>query len=148
MTQMMSRDNEFSVNGYHNPVLFFKAVVERVKPLCHLSVKALKKDLRGLTLNMFKFAVPDANMHAKTKYQEILNQDLEYDEMVSDLFDIYASARNQKFRDDMARLEDSYNNGNYMTSEEVMAKSEVKYHNLKSTGNGTPLNLVTRKLWH
>jgi hypothetical protein len=34
MTQMMSRDNEFSVNGYHNPVLFFKAVVERVKPSC------------------------------------------------------------------------------------------------------------------
>ena len=73
-------------------------------------------------------------MYAKTKYQEILNQGQSYDEMVSDLFDMYGTARNQRFRDNMARLEDLYNDGTDITIEEIMAKSEVKYHNLKSSG--------------
>ena len=83
---------------------------------------------------MIKFVVPDANLHAKSKYQEILNQWQDYKEMLSGLFDMYGTACNQRFRDDMARLEDSYNNGTDMTNEEVMAKAEVKYHNLKSNG--------------
>jgi hypothetical protein len=135
MTQMMSRESEFLVGGgYHDPVLFFKSLVERVKPSCRLSVKALKKDLRNLSLKAFKFVVPDANMHAKTKYQEILTQGQTYDEMVSDLFDMYGTARNQRFCDDMARMEDLYNDGTDMTSEEIMAKAEIKYQNLKSGG--------------
>lgn len=44
---------------------------------------------------------------------------------------MYGTAKNQRFKDDMARLEDQYNDGTDMTSEEVMKKSEVKYNNLK-----------------
>ena len=49
MTQM-SRETDFLVGGYHDPVLFYKTIVELVKPSCRLNVKALKKDLRSLNL--------------------------------------------------------------------------------------------------
>ena len=47
---------------------------------------------------------------------------------------MYGTAKNQRFRDDMARLEDNYNDGNDMTPEDVMKKAEVKYNNLKKSG--------------
>ena len=79
MADMTLTESEYMIGGYHDPVLFFKAIVEKVKPTCRLNVKALKKELRALDLKNFKFHVPDANKSATKIYQEIRRQGKEYD---------------------------------------------------------------------
>ena len=53
---------------YHDPVLFFKLIVDCVKTLCKLNVKTLKKELHSLNLKCFKYVVPDDNTFVNVKY--------------------------------------------------------------------------------
>lgn len=133
MADMTLNDSEYTIKGYHNPVLFFKAIVEKVKPSCRLNVNELKKDLRTLDLNNFKYHVPDDNRSATKIYKEIHRQGKEYNEYQSDLFDMYATAWNKQFVVDMTVVEDQYNMGTDITGEAIQKTSEINYHNLVTT---------------
>ena len=78
MNTMMHCKIDFLIKEYHDPVYSSSWSWKKVNSSCCLNVKALKKDLCNLNLKTFKYIVPDANLYADEKIQEINKQGQEY----------------------------------------------------------------------
>ena len=131
---MLTKSTKYMFGEHGDGPCLFKAIVEKVQPSTTMSIKALKNQLRDLSLHKYKHNVKEGTQAFNKIVEEINRQgeEIKESDLFVDLFRFLKTSTNQHFIDYARRMEDDITDKKVKYNfEEVITLLETKYTDLK-----------------
>lgn len=86
-------------------------------------VASLKTEMQTMKLSSFTHVIPDANDCMEHLYKQIIQNGGTHDDVELDLFTMWKTSKNNKFRLFIKKLQDEFNDGAPYTHKDIITKT-------------------------